>query len=100
MKVSEAKTKVCPFMSIGFAADTPTLRSGGLVEVTCRCGDCMAWQYSVTHSSIEIKKAFETPPDNKVMFFEYGVEGNKLRTYGIEINEDDKEGYCKRLTND
>ena len=67
MKVSKAKTKVCPFMS-----DNTIGRDvyGKYNAVSyCICGDCMAWVYTIE--------------------YEYSLNE--------ELKEDDKEGYCKRL---
>jgi len=72
MKVSEAKEKVCPFMSTGFAADTYTLSDGmSAIKIKCICNDCMAWEY------------IDDCDDN----------------YN-ELPEDEKTGYCRRLENE
>ena len=76
MKVSEAKTKVCPFMSVGFVADAGDFRSGALVEQTCICGDCMAWEF--TDSGVYTDE-------------DYG------HYTGDKIPNEKREGYCKRL---
>ncbi len=81
MKVSKAKTKVCPFMSVGFAADTPELRSGGLIEITCVCGDCMAWQFT------EEKEKITEP-------------GQMNRRIMRNTASQTQEGYCRRLNNE
>ncbi len=47
MKVSEAKEKLCPFMSNQAVKDL----GHGVQSVrnNCICGDCMAWQWTVTN---------------------------------------------------
>ena len=89
MKVSEAKTKICPFMSITFAADTEHLRSGGLIRQSCICGDCMAFVYTKQHSSTKNEE-----------FTEKAGDVTYLKTRAKELPEDEKEGYCKRIYDD
>ena len=67
MTQDEAKTKVCPFMSNAFAADTPDLRNGDLIKVYCIGVDCMAWEWE------------------------------KLGSIPNEQLISDTDGYCKRL---
>ncbi len=48
VKVSEAKTKICPFMSgqVGNSVDV------GTEFQLCICVDCMAWQFTDEYSNI------------------------------------------------
>lgn len=84
MKVSEAKTKVCPYLS------------QGMLELKCICSDCMAWEYTkIVSDNIlnvnEIKEEYrEYIPNNAITLFGVRLERE-------DLNEDDKEGYCKRL---
>ena len=45
MKVSEAKEKVCPFMSDSLDIDLGSGYAQKGNYSKCICGDCMAWQY-------------------------------------------------------
>jgi len=82
MKVSEAKEKVCPFMQDGLILsyaihDKKFFYEGQSVNCLCICGECMAWKYT-----IEAKYLNETSTDI------------------VSIDEDEKEGYCSRLSNE
>ena len=83
MKVSEAKKKICPFMSY----QERSLHE--LYNTTCVCGDCMAWEYTKQVSDRETIQSTVKKGD-----ITYSVNNPK------PLIEDDKEGYCKRLTND
>ena len=72
MKVSEAKTKVCPFQ-------------GNMVDAFCICGDCMAWQYTLTHT---IRASTN---------YKEGIAYENSVYEDEELIENSKEGYCKRL---
>ena len=39
----EAKKKICPLMTTGFAADTERLRQEGVIYVQCDPSCCMLW---------------------------------------------------------
>lgn len=79
MKVSEAKQKACPFMSEHGLIQVGPVK----VEKTtyCICGDCMAWKYT----------------GNK-------IDSRFVRSHLKEehrqenLPEDEKEGYCIRLS--
>ena len=84
MKVSEAKTKVCPFIQNGLllaASIVPTNNNDmeafriktNSANINCICGDCMAWQYT-----------------------EVGV----LTRNTIETDRKTEYGYCKRIENE
>ncbi len=70
MKVSEAKTKVCPFMEVFIYDGSVVFETGELKNSYCVCGDCMAWVWT----------------DNREVD----------RSIGLNHGE----GYCKRLAND
>jgi len=70
MKVSEAKEKICPFI-------TDNQGMYEKVPVKCICGDCMAWKYVKTSN---------TPKDA------YGPGDN------VPYKTDS--GYCSRLSNE
>ena len=81
MKVSEAKTKVCPFISLGrinIRPDTLEYESTNGFS-NCICGDCMAWVYTKTKTCGIKKEWLAQPEDYK----------------GLPENE--KEGYCSRI---
>lgn len=90
MKVSEAKSKTCPFI---------TYASG----FTCICGDCMAWEYIPTEP-IKcmglLMPTGETPTEHYCMSC---LQKHRKQTDSsvcekiIPTPEDEKEGYCKRL---
>ena len=102
MKVSEAKTKLCPY-----------------INSNCICGDCMAWVYTKTQREMtfEEKKRFEMYnkemnsiiptklEDNfngRVNFFERDKKDlaekySDVLLLNLESDEDEKEGYCKRI---
>ena len=85
MKVSEAKTKVCPFISNILPAEDDGFQYGW--KVNCTCGDCMAWEYTKEYEV----QAFRDD--------EHDIDlSNGLKPkFGKELPEDEKEGYCKRL---
>ena len=83
MKVEEAKTKVCPFIQDGLILslirnDENFFHEGQPINCLCIAGECMAWAYTNTHKQ---REGFS--------------EINK-----VELLEEEKEGYCKRLGND
>jgi hypothetical protein len=94
MTVEEAKAKVCPFMS-NHVANATDLTLG---EVNCICGGCMAWVYT-KHEAIlnedELDKSFKTY---------IKMSTSRMESYmGVDVKytelpEDEKEGYCKRLS--
>ena len=86
MKVSEAKTKICPFLSGLGSGVAP---SGDFLidfeSVKCICGDCIAWEMTKTHKQGGLQDPWDEGYDE---------------TQAEELPEDEKSGYCKRLTND
>ena len=102
MKVKEAKTKLCPY-----------------INSNCVCGDCMAWVYTKTkrEMTLEEKKRFEMYnkemnsiiptklEDNfngRANFFERNKKDleekySDVLSLNLKLEEDEKEGYCKRL---
>lgn len=105
MEVSEAKTKVCPFMSNMVVADTSKHRSGALEKANCICEDCMFWE-STINGKKEVDR-YQIPYDTYPM--EAGNKHRQLlrdgyvelpRSEGREIYakyEESYEGYCKKL---
>jgi len=89
MKVGKAEEMICPFMSgqVGNAVDV------GISFQTCICGDCMAWEYTKKDKRKIFKTTFVTPKGWE--FVEYDTNNNMVCVQDIE--EDEKEGYCKRL---
>jgi len=88
MTVSEAKEKVCPFMPLFYSSlQTETIEISG---IDCICGSCMAWVYTKTHSDYKTERK-ETYKNNATIDIEYVAP---------ELCEDEKEGYCSRLSNE
>ena len=83
MKVSEARLKVCPFISncVGTATDA------GEYLIYCMTDSCMAWKYSHTRSDVKFEMVTQKQNDGTTI---------QQRKY-IELKEDDKKGYCTRL---
>ena len=111
MKVSEAKTKVCPFIQSAetlnsiFGEDVFSFNRDIPVNINCICSGCMAWQYTKEVSDETIKLAQEYASvshdafDNRTYQekYEYIIRtSNKAET----LPENEKEGYCKRIEND
>lgn len=88
MLVGEAKEKVCPFISgvVGNATDV------GEYPVNCICGDCMAWEYTKEYN---VKYANDMM--DEANFKALGYEHDDGAVWIKELQEDKKEGYCKRL---
>ncbi|DAB40255.1 MAG TPA: hypothetical protein CFH81_08660 [Sulfurovum sp. UBA12169] len=95
IKVSEAKTKMCPFI----------LNTGANID--CKCGDCMAWEYTNTEDIAEYPYAkrgeSKEEYDKRLADLETEI---KSKGYTItkddavgrkELDEDEKLGYCIRL---
>ncbi len=86
MRVSEAKEKICPFMS---GLGSGVSQSGDFLidfeEIICRHGDCMAWVFTRT----------------RIVFDDLSSEEKQQRLapekLHKELPEDEKEGYCTRL---
>ena len=92
MKASEAKTKVCPFISNILPAEDDGFQYGW--KVNCICGDCMAWEYTKKYLYKDLnEKNKQNIKDYEKKGFEWfdGCEWRK------ELDESEKEGYCKRL---
>lgn len=109
MKVSEAKEKICPFMSDNTMGRDYNGNYNGVSY--CVCSDCMAWVYTkeVKHDDIiETKITLDLNEDKSEITEQHELIDERMiglalsRTYGIpkKLSEDDKEGYCKRLSND
>ena len=81
MKVSEAKTKVCPFIQYQYD------QTDKLSNINCICGECMAWVTTKTHEQIE----------NKASDSSAKVTSMSRYRDGEELSEDNKEGICLRL---
>lgn len=106
MKVSEAKTKVCPFMSLN-GIDRNGIAY--IVKSKCICGDCMSWKYTRTDDTYMYSpKALclcGKSYNEEHMCWDCGTMPTPERAYGMtkklgggkELPEDDKEGYCSRL---
>ena len=45
MKISEATTKICPFMSRPITTDHQLYFDGALIEVNCIADKCMSWEF-------------------------------------------------------
>lgn len=107
MKVSEAKTKVCPFIQDANAGEyvgIQTYERGGIIpaNINCICGDCMAWEFTntLTKESKELAHEYASIShdafDNRT--YEEKLEYIKRVSRKItELDESEKEGYCKRL---
>lgn len=72
---SEAKTKICPFMSQNH-------------DINCICENCMAWE-STRYSKKEKVKVAELQSDNTWIEKEEIIE--------VPLEKEKHEGYCKRL---
>ena len=113
MKVSEAKTKVCPFIEAEYKSTilSEQERASGIKpiikktkNINCICGDCMAWVYTKENEErahprtgeyqkeLEIIKKWE-----KEGFSGNGEEGNNFK-FIKSLKANEKEGCCKRLT--
>ena len=53
MTKENARSKICPFMSTGFAADTDRLRNEGVINVPCDPDKCMFWKATKTEKESE-----------------------------------------------
>jgi hypothetical protein len=114
MKVSEAKEKVCPFISggertiyMGTDDDGKDITTKALSVKNCVCGDCMAWEYTKTEEQldyeschVDTKRYMELQKQDNIV--EVNLDENDVayfdKVHKLESNE--KEGYCKRLEND
>jgi len=101
MKVEEAKTKVCPFMvEYTFEANDCTATKYS----NCICGDCMAWEFTKTETFKTIKRKIGQEPEEKIevngIFYFLGKDGETYYSNMIELDNSQKEGYCKRTTNE
>ena len=77
MKIEEAKTKICPFTLYTEKYKDPIkthIISYETKGSNCICDECMAWKFTRTH-------------------YNYGASL-------IELGKNEKEGYCKRITNE
>lgn len=80
----EAVTKICPFMSDNTMGKDTQGKYNGVSY--CVCEDCMAWE------NISTKKT----PMNIAVKRNGTYYGEEIFVNGI-IDEDEKDGYCKRL---
>ena len=87
MKVSKAKTLICPFIQEASVLNTENNYPEGVnANINCICGDCMAFVYTKQHSSTKNEE-----------FTEKAGDVTYLKTRAKELPENEKEGYCKRL---
>ncbi len=106
MKASEAKTKVCPYLSTGFLADTTDFRDGNLFKVNCICDECIFWVTTVNGKK-EIDRKTE-PYDMTPI--EIGRWSKRMKNDGYEnIGREDgfrdvyvkykeaDEGFCQKI---
>jgi len=103
MKVSEAKQKICPFMN-GYEVI-------GSIAVSkpkyCICGDCMAWVNTTMQQYKEMESVNFSDKD-AIDKINHIKNNGKIICYQdewvcnlgipIKITEDEKQGYCKRLS--
>ena len=93
MRVSEAKNKICPFMSIvGVFEGTQELW-----EQTCICGDCMAW---VVIEDVKLLDTDDMSVGILQGYIEDGWIDDHTDQYYRKPLGDDGTGYCQRLIND
>ncbi len=118
MKVSEAKTKICPFIErVEVSGEWHEHKN-----ILCSCGDCMAWKYTKKERerTLEENKRVEQFEREKSKMWdtignmdfyslkdkENYVEKNILKLedeykdvleLNLSLEECEKEGYCKRL---
>ena len=103
MKVSEAKEKVCPIISTGFAADVEGLRDGkSAIKINCIGGECMFWEFTNTHkeeSTVTCHRCYEKVSTSRdtCSRCDAFIRGYGAKIPLVELDEDEKEGYCKRL---
>ena len=90
MKVSEAKTKVCPFIQDAiFTSPEGTMGTFNVPQnITCICGDCMAWVYTKTKSDY---------PNKNIVVYNVEAKRNQAEMVCGELDDNEKEGYCQRL---
>lgn len=78
MRVEEAKTKICPFMSTD---------NGEYDYVKCKTSECMAW---VTTKTIHDTLTDKIAVDN-------GNGTMSVKNVPMQLEHKDQEGYCKRI---
>jgi len=89
MKVSEAKEKVCPFMSTPIIADSAFYQNGVLHKVNCMAGDCIAWEWE-TEIITEPEGIITRPKGTK----SHGYNKENRLVWEKPLKD---EGYYKRL---
>lgn len=115
MKVSEAKEKICPFMSDNTMGRDYNGDYNGVSY--CVCGDCMAWVYTKENKTKEEQLSILNDEEKRyykeTIKYYYSVNSvpngdiikdKKLieiieKMKKLELYEDEKEGYCIRLLN-
>lgn len=96
MKVKYVKEKMCPFISDS-------------IRTNCICSSCMAWVYTYEKEAIDsqyLKYPIHTTIANskeyqlrKKGYIDDGFDENGFNlTLYQELKEEDKEGYCTRLS--
>ena len=93
MKVSEAKTKICPFIQEASVLNTENNYPEGVnANINCECGDCMAWVWEI-ETTIEPSNVFSCPKDSITAKYN---EEKRLEWSALSTTK----GHCKRLNND
>ena len=107
MTVEEAKIKVCPFTLYTEKYKDPIkphIISYETRGSNCICGDCMAWEFTKTKTFKTIKREIGQEPVEKIevngIFYFLGEDGETYYSDMIELDNSQKEGYCKRITNE
>lgn len=115
MKVSEAEKLICPFMSCQFGTN-----ENGVYETTCITTKCMAWKVTKkdNNDSEEIRKLDKQFAKDRKRLHRIGepfgevycinvdkmkeIEDvyNAKRAELINLEPQDCEGYCQRLSDD
>ena len=107
MKVEKAKTKICPFTLCAEKYKDPIkphIISYETRGSNCICGDCMAWEFTKTETFKTIKRKIGQEPEKVIevngIFYFLGEDGETYYSNMIELDNSQKEGYCKRITNE
>jgi hypothetical protein len=86
MKASEANKKLCPFMG-------ELTKFGNPSSGDCVTSGCMAWVMTKEHE----RKTFRDKEHNVELEGIDSTTHKRVKVWGRELPDEEKEGYCLRL---
>ena len=99
MTKENARSKICPLMSTGFAADTDRLRHEGVINVPCDPDKCMFWKTTKTKKEADTVSCHRCNHEvslnrNTCSHCDAFIRGHGATIPMVDLSNDMCEGEC------